>query len=206
MSAVPRHQLWDPMIDAPSAFDPEPADAPRWPDEIGQVLRAMLAGLGRVIDRPRNGPEPLVDHVVLSPAGLDVVQVRSVTGRVCVRSNAHQERALFLAHEDRTAWLTELDATVAEIGEALGRSPLARVRRGWLCLQGADWHEVPVGIHLGGYPVVPPSLVRQFLPLSGPFRLAHITVAAERLDQVLVTSRRRPGGRTSIRRVAAQAI
>ena len=75
------------------------------------------------------------------------------------------------------------------------------MRRGWLCLEGADWREVPVGMHLAGYPVLPPSLVRQFLPLTGPYRVAHITVAAERLEGSLVTTRRRPAARTSIRHV-----
>ena len=203
MNAVPRPVPREPAIVAPLAFDPEPADLPRWPEEVGLVLRALLAGLGRVTDRHRPGSEPVVDHIVLSPAGLDVVQVRAVRGRVGVRLNPHQQRSLYVGADDRTAWLGDLDATVAEVGEALGRSPLARVRRGWLCLEGADWHEVPVGMHLGGYPVLPPSLMRQFLPLSGPFRLAHITVAAERLDQALMTGGRRTAGRTSIRRVSA---
>ncbi len=201
MSAAPRPAPREPATAAPLAFDPEPIDVPRWPDEVGAVLRGMLNGIGRVIDRQHPGAEPRVDHIVLSPAGLDVVQVRAVRGRVGLRLTLQQQRALYIGMDDRTAWLGELDATVAEIGDALGRSPLARVRRGWLCLEGADWHEVPVGVHLAGYPVLPPSLVRQFLPLTGPYRLAHITVAAERLEEALVTTRRRPSARTSIRRV-----
>lgn len=201
MSAAQRPARREPSAAAPMAFDPEPADARRWPDDVGAALRGMLNGIGRVIDRQRPGAEPVVDHIVLSPAGLDVVQVRAVRGRVGLRLTPQQQRALYVGADDRTAWLSDLDATVAEIGDALGRSPLARVRRGWLCLDGADWHEVPVGMHLAGYPVLPPSLVRQFLPLQGPYRVAHITVAAERLEETL-GSVRRPAARTSIRRVA----
>jgi hypothetical protein len=203
MSVVPRPGPPDPATAAPLAFDPEPIDAPRWPDEVGAALRALMGGVGRVIDRQRPGIDPVVDHIVLSPAGLDIVQVRAVRGRVGLRLTSRQERALYVGADDRTAWLGDLDHTVAEIGDALGRSPLARVRRGWLCLDGADWHEVPVGVHLAGYPVLPPSLVRQFLPHTGPYRLAHITVAAERLEEALVVTRRRPAGRTSIRRMTA---
>ena len=201
MCAMPRPAHQETATAPPLAIVPDPAAVPRWPDDVGTVLRALVAGLGRVSDRQRPGHEPVVDHIVLSPAGLDVVQVRPVQGRVGLRLNAQQQRSLYVGTDDRTAWLSDLDATVAEVAEVLGRSPLARVRRGWLCLDGADWHEVPVGMHLGGYPVVPPSLMRQFLPVSGPFRVAHITVAAERLEHSLITTRRRPSGRTSIRRV-----
>ena len=201
MSAVPLPLDRDRVVAATAAFDPEPFDFPRWPEEVGVTLRGLVAGFGRVTDRQRPGPEPVLDHIVLSPAGLDVVQVRAVRGRVGIRPNGAGQRSLFIGADDRTAWLGDLDAAVAEIGEALGRSPLGRVRRGWLVLDGADWHEVPVGMHLGGYPVVPPSLVRQFLPIAGPFRSAHITVASERLEQALVTARRRPAARSSIRHV-----
>jgi hypothetical protein len=156
-----------------------------------------MVGLGRVLDRPRPGTEPVIDHIVLSPAGVDVVQVRAVLGRVGIRrlGPSHHERALFVDGEDHTAWLSDLDGTLAEVRDALGRSPLTRVRRGWLCLDGADWREMPSGVHLAGYPVLPPSLLRQFLPMTGPFRNAHISLAAERVEGKLGTSQPRLAAR-----------
>ena len=155
--------------------------------EVAPLLRTHVAGTGRVLTRPRPGEEPAVDHIVVSSAGVDIVQVHQARGRIGIHhlGASPYERALYVDGVDRTTWLTELDATTAEVRDALGRSPLARLRRGWLCIEGADWREVPTGVRLAGYVVLPPSLLRQFLPVSGTFGTAHITVAATRLEHHL---------------------
>lgn len=164
-----------------------PAPAPIAPGDIAGLLRNHVAGVGRVLTRLRPGADPVVEHIVVSPAGVDVVQVRMGRGRVGLRHAGPDphERSLFVGGIDRTGWLADLDTTSADVRDALGRSPLARLRRGWLCITDVDWFEFPAGMRLAGYAVLPEELITRFLPRAGTFGTGHIHVAAERLEQVL---------------------
>ena len=167
---------------APPLSTPSSSSVP----DLAGILRERVAGHGRVLTRLRPGAEPVVDHILVWPAGIDVVQVRPVIGRAGLHAaRSRVGRSLYVGGDDRTAWLADLDGTVAEVRDQLGRSPLARLRRGWLCLDGADWHEVPAGFRLAGYPVLPPALLGASLPDASTFGTAHVAVAAERLANAL---------------------
>ena len=186
MSAEPLRPVGVLRETALAAAPPSSTPSSTSPLDLAAVLRERVAGHGRVLTRLRPGTEPVIDHILVWPAGIDVVQVRPVNGRVGLHAaRARVGRSLYVDGDDRTAWLADLDGTVAEVRDELGRSPLARLRRGWLCLDGADWHEVPTGFRLAGYPVLPPALVGPSLPDATTFGTAHVAVAAERLANAL---------------------
>ena len=163
-----------------------------WTGEVADLLAHLPAGC-HCVERPRDGAEPVTDHVIVSPAGIDLVQVRPARGRVGVRTTRDgiDRSMMFVEGVDRTVWLHDLACTLGEIGDALGRTPLSSLRRGWLCLEGADWFELPAGMRLAGFPVLPPRLLAQFLPHRGACSAFHIDAAIARLQDSFAPTRAR---------------
>jgi hypothetical protein len=153
----------------PAPAAPWPAPGDRLDSLVGNVLDSIVEGVGLVLHdagRPLGGG----GHVVASPAGIDVVHVRVVYGRVRVGfSGLHgRGRTLLLDDTDVTAAISELDDVVDTVRQALDGAQVDAAVRGWLCLGGADWNSEPAGIRLGGYSIVPPAALPELIDVDGP--------------------------------------
>jgi hypothetical protein len=107
---------------------------------------------------------------MVSPAGIDVVHLRVVYGRVRVGAagDTGRGRALLLDDRDGTEALAGLDEVVGTVRAALAGAEIDAAVRGWLCLGGADWNSEPAGVRLGGYSIVPPAALPELLVIDGP--------------------------------------
>ena len=148
---------------------PWPAPGDRLDSLVANVLDRVVEGVGLVL-HGAGRPRGVGSHVVVSPAGIDVVHLRVVYGRVRVASpwgNGHG-RALLLDDVDATDALADLDAVVGTVRDALEAVNIGATVRGWLALGGADWNSEPTGVRLGGYTVVPPAALPELIEVDGP--------------------------------------
>jgi hypothetical protein len=112
--------------------------------KLSARLRSDLAGRGVVLDDRWVPPtKTAIDHLVIAPSGVWIIDAKHHTGKVVHRdvgSYLRSEARLFVDGRDRTALVTRLDAQVGAVRAALGAAGLPEVPvRPVLCFTNSEW-------------------------------------------------------------------
>jgi Nuclease-related domain len=107
-------------------------------------LRNDLAGRAVVLDDRWVPPtKNAIDHLVIAPSGVWIIDAKHHTGKVVHRdvgSYLRTEARLFVDGRDRTALVTRLDAQVSAVRATLGAAGLHDVPvRPMLCFTNSEW-------------------------------------------------------------------
>ena len=153
-------------------------------DHLGVLLDQAVFDVGIALHGRTTNEGMALDHLVSSPAGVDVVQIVSAAGRVRVLTAGlrHLERTLCLDERDATRLLLQLDAACADVEIALSTTAACPPVRGWLCLAGADWHGAPEHIRLAGFEVVSPTTLLRELCFEGRIGISQVVATVELLE------------------------
>ena len=114
----------------------------------GQVGEESVGGL--LDDRTANGPAIVrhdrrmprsrgnVDHIVVAPTGVYVIDAKAWHGKVSTPTPLFGQQKLLIAGRDRTSLIDGLDRQVAAVRSALGDDHNEVAVRGVLCFTQAD--------------------------------------------------------------------
>ncbi|RLE25021.1 MAG: hypothetical protein DRJ50_03705 [Actinobacteria bacterium] len=131
-------------------FTSEPQSTAAWAKgsvgehRLGLRLSRDLADVGVVLhDRAVSGTERNIDHLVVAPCGIWIIDAKSCKGRVDRRDCGdwgHEDRRVYVDGKDRTNLVSEMTwqtDTVQPILESIGFGdvPIHRVR----CLTDSEW-------------------------------------------------------------------
>jgi len=135
----------------PSAWRPTargPAASGGWAAtreaKLSARLRNDLAGRAVILDDRWVPPtKNAIDHLVIAPSGVWIIDAKHHTGKVVHRdvgSYLRTEARLFVDGRDRTALVTRLDAQVSAVRATLGEAGLHEVPvRPMLCFTNSEW-------------------------------------------------------------------
>jgi hypothetical protein len=137
----------------------------------------VLLGLPHVTalhDRRIPGTKTNIDHVVVGPAGVFVVDAKHYTGAVERRSHDR----LFVANRNRTKLVLSMGRQVEVTRSALHRGGLGDVNvSGVLCFVGCSW---PVfrPLHVLGSTALWPDALADLVATAGPLDAGRIEAVA----------------------------
>jgi hypothetical protein len=168
----------------------------RGEERLAAVLGERLDGRVIVLhDRSVPGTRGNIDHLVIAPTGVWVIDAKAYSGRVERRDVGgwfRRDERLFVGGRDRSALAHGLGWQVDAVAKALGREhrdvPVHRV----LCFVGADWALLGEPFVIEGVRCVWPARLATWLGEDGPLTPDRIEAIASRLSERLPsTSRRR---------------
>jgi hypothetical protein len=112
--------------------------------KLSARLRSDLAGRAVLLDDRWVPPtKTAIDHLVIAPSGVWIIDAKHHTGKVVHRdvgSYLRTEARLFVDGRDRTALVTRLDAQVTAVRSTLGAAGLTEVPvRPVLCFTSSEW-------------------------------------------------------------------
>lgn len=179
-------------------ISPEPQHVTAWRTgshgeaRVGTVLDQWAAGTGAVVLHDRKVPSSKanIDHLVVAPSGVWVVDAKEYTGAVTqvdVGGWSRTELRLKVAGRDRTKLLEGLAWQMGRVREVLAHLPPGEAPpvRGALCFVGSEWPRLrPKPLVFGDMTVVwplglPEVLSTQRPPVGHPSgRLGHFLATA----------------------------
>jgi hypothetical protein len=145
-------------------------------ERTGQILRSLEAeGFRAIHDRLIPGSRANIDHIVVGPTGVFVVETKSYTGKLSVRRGE-----VWVAGRRKTGILSQAKREAAAVAAVVSPVPVTPL----ICVHRADlgWFKVEVeGIRIVG----PREMVK--LLRKAPVQLAPNQVAwlADRLERTL---------------------
>lgn len=141
-----------------------------------------IDGVASLHDRTIPGSRAIIDHVVIGPSGVYVVDTNIAHGSV-----ERQENRLFVDDHDRTDLAIAMSHRIAAVSSALSdfRFPISRA----LCFVGGDWRATTLPFMLRGVWIGSPTQLYRLVSQPGLLQPNEIEDAARLLDE-----RFRPAG------------
>jgi hypothetical protein len=147
-------------------------------------------GIAVLHDRRIPGSKANVDHVVVAPSGIHVIDSKRYTGKVHTRNKGGLLRSdvrLYVGSRDRTKLVDAMARQVLAVDEAAGDlvgdppTPITPV----LCFVGADWPAFSKSMSLQGVRITWPRELVKLLRRPGPLDVTAIDQLATRLIERL---------------------
>jgi hypothetical protein len=153
---------------------------------VAESLERRTAGGRAVIleNRRMPGGQGDIDLVAVAPAGVYVIDVKAIEGKVRVVSPPVGESKLLVNGRDQRKWIDGLDRQVAEVRDALGTDQHDVAIHGVLCFTLA--HLPPLGtLTIRGHLLLHRKTLVKRLNAGGPLAPAAIGTLASRLAAAL---------------------
>lgn len=167
-------------------------------ERIVSEMLAFIAGNSlRVLhDRRLPGTRANIDHLVVAPTGVFVVDAkryRNARPALRVEGGLLRRRAEFLTvgGRDRTALVTGIQKQVALVREAMADFPEVPVR-GVLCFVDADWPLIGAVFTVNNVTVMSPKKLKALLTQPGPLDERQIADAQWRLHEAFPRQKSAP--------------
>ncbi len=162
-------------------------------ERLGRQLTASLGDVAVVLHDRR---VPLVrgniDHLVVAPSGIWIVDAKNYAGKVEKRDLGGWRRAdlrLFVGNRDRTALVEGLGWQVAAVGAVVDRIGFGHVPiRPALCFTDAEWGLFSKPIHMDGAMVAWAKALVAAIRAPGPLEPTTIDLLARELSSKLSAS------------------
>ena len=129
-----------------------------------------------------------IDHLVVAPAGVFVIDVQHDSGRLERRNLGNLIRSdlrLYVGGTDRTTLLHGVEDRMEVVREALGSTGFDVTVRGVLCFPAADWGHVASPFKLGNVLVTYPKFLYGLLAKDADVETAALQDAARVLARAL---------------------
>ena len=173
------------------AVTPEPQSIKAWSvgaegeREVGQRLNS-LAGPDFIVMHDRKMPRSRanIDHIVVSRAGVFVVDAKKYAGEVRKRDVGgfrRKDERLFAGSRDCTKLVEQVDGQIAAVEAAL--SGLAVTVSGVLCFVGAQWPLFGRPLQFGRVTALWPKALDKHLLASPVLTSDLVRVTAERVQE-----------------------
>jgi hypothetical protein len=147
-----------------------------------------VAGVRTLHDRRRPGTRANIDHLVVGPSGVFVIDAKRYSGRVVKRDVGgwrRVEERLYVGSRDCSklvaAMAVQIEAVTRALGERGGSVPVVPV----LCFLDADWGFFPKAFTIDGVLVTWGKELRRRLAEPGPIDTVGIDALAAALDRSL---------------------
>ena len=147
------------------------AEGARGEVTLGSTLdRLREEGMAVLHDRRIPGSRANIDHVVVSPAGVFVVDAKSYRGRVERRARGwfSTDYRLHVGGRDRTALVAEMAGQAEAVRRVLGPDEAGVPLSQAICFVGADWSLFARPLRFGEVFVLWPRALRALLRADGP--------------------------------------
>ena len=158
---------------------------------VAEVL-ADVPGLEVLHDRLVPGQRGAnIDHIVVGPSGVFVVDAKKYSGRLEVRDVGimfRLDERLYVAGRDRSKTIDGVLGQVAVVRAALGDESGDVPVRGVLCFIGCDWGYRMKAKELRGIEIVWPLALPELVAADGPYA-AGVATTADRLRDRLRPAR-----------------
>jgi Nuclease-related domain len=108
---------------------------------LAAALEDAVETVGGLVlhNRRMPGGRGEIDHIAIVPAGVHVIDTKTVTGKIEIRRPWLKPDQLFIAGRDRTTYIDGLDRQAQAVRDAIDRIGCRRLAvRGALCFTGAD--------------------------------------------------------------------
>lgn len=151
---------------------------------VGRILDGV-DGIRVLHDRAMPGRSANIDHIVIAPSGVYVIDAKHYTEHPRFEAppgEPDRRRRLWVGHEDRTALVDAARWQAAVISAILGEPGIPV--RGVLCFVGADW-TTGNGFVVDGVGVTSDSRIAALVGSPGPLDPASIARLHELLDASL---------------------
>ena len=151
---------------------------------VAEVL-AEASGIEVLHDRLVPHSRANIDHIVVGPSGVFVIDAKKYTGGVEVRNVGglfRLDERLYVNNRDRTALVTGVLGQVEVVRDALGHDFAGIDVRGILCFVGCEWGWIMRMKHVKG--------VTALWPLALPGHVSGAGVHAERVAEIADRLRR----------------
>jgi hypothetical protein len=153
---------------------------------VGPILEAC-PGVVVLHDRRIPRSKANIDHLVVAPCGIYVVDPKNYEGLVerrVVGGWLHPEERLYVNNRNQTKLVEGVLWQMAEVRTVLGDEPVPI--HGALCFVGPNWRRFfarPLSVR--GIPVLWPAKVTELVSEPGPLDTAQVTDLAARLAKLL---------------------
>ena len=158
-------------------------------ERVGEVL-SSASGIVPLHDRRVPGSTANIDHVVVGPSGVFVVDAKKYTGRVEVRTVGglfSTRQQLWVGGRNRSALAEAMGRQVEVVRSALGPEHADVPVRPVLCFVGAEWSLFPRPKTLDEVLVLWPGKLAEVVVADGPWG-ARVDAIGRHLDRALVPS------------------
>lgn len=158
---------------------------------VGEVLQ-RVRGIEVLHDRLIPGSRANIDHLVIGPSGVFVIDAKKWTGKLEVRDKGglfHHDPCLYVKGRDRTKAVDGVLGQVEVVRSALGDGFADVEIRGVLCFIGAEWNWIKRPLRVKGVVAVWPKGLPKLVTARGPLNDRVADVAGH------LRSRLRPVGR-----------
>jgi hypothetical protein len=157
---------------------------------LGRVLDPLRdEGMAVLHDRRIPGSRANIDHLVISPVGVFVVDAKNYKGRVERRTRGgwlSSEDCLYVGGRDRTKLVggmaKQVDAVRAALTSEFGAIPLVQA----ICFTDADWSLFARPLRFGNVHVLWPRALGKLLRADGPLTSELIAQVERRLATALL--------------------
>lgn len=140
--------------------------------QLGARLDALTeAGIVVLHDRLRPGTTANIDHLVVTPSGIWVIDAKHYRGAVARRTVGgwfSRDVRLYVGRRDRTELATKMATQVDAVRNALAVDRVAIAVRPMLCFVNADWALLAKPFELDGVLVTWPKAAVRVLRRPGP--------------------------------------
>jgi hypothetical protein len=156
--------------------------------DVVQMTGRVITPIGTLHDRLRPATTADIDHVVVAPTGVWVVDTKTYEGRVARRDVGGllgSDLRLYVAGRDRTTLIPAVWKHVSAVRAALGREWADVPVRPMLCFVSSEWGWFPKPFELNGVVVAWPAAARQVLTRPGPYTAETVQSMAASVERRL---------------------
>ncbi len=157
--------------------------------KLGAALDALAgSGVVAIHDRLLPGTAANIDHVVVAPAGVWVIDAKNHEGRVArkdVGGLLGTDVRLYVGQRDRTMLVPAIWKQVAVVRAALGAEWSDVPVRPMLCFVGSDWGRFAKPFEVHGVVVTSPSAATELVARPGSYAARSVEQMAARLERSL---------------------
>lgn len=151
---------------------------------LGSLLDPLRdEGMAVLHDRRMSGSRGNIDHLVVAPAGVFVIDAKNYDGRVERRERGgwlSKDYRLYVGGRDRTALLAGVAKQANTVREAFASNGAIAITQ-VICFVGADWSPFARPLLFGEVHVVWPRGLGKLLRADGPLSRFEIAEAERRL-------------------------
>ena len=174
-----RRQQFGPFAWVVSALAGERQETRAWSTgaegerRVGAELERALSGRGIVLHDRRLGPRANIDHLVVAPSGVWVVDAKKYHGAVQARDVGRWLRRdvrLYVGRRDRSGAIDGVQRQCQQVEAALldDFGAYAPATRGAICLVGSEWPWLARPLRIGGVVVTWPRRLGRLVREPGP--------------------------------------
>lgn len=147
--------------------------------ELGNALEQLrLEGFGVLHDRRIPGTKANIDHIVVVPAGVFIVDAKRYAGRIERRDRGwllDRDWRLYVNGKDKTKLAQGMARQMDAVQQALTPTPFAAVQvLPYLCFVDAAWPLLATSFEIGGTRIVAPRMLYKLMRSEGPLRSTDI--------------------------------